>query len=282
MVAMLEHRNIAISISESPDMAALGYSEQHLKDAMAGFAIYLLASGASLAYGGDLRGEGFTRLMFDLVLRYRPRDCSDPRATNYLPWPIHATMTKQDLEAVDEELQGFGRLVLAGLDGEPVTLEQRDALPRPQVDEAKSVVGLTAMRKLMRRQTDARIVLGGRVVDYKGKMPGVAEEALLSLEADQPLFLVGTYGGCARDICETIGVAKPRNNTLRSWPCRGRFEKYTGDALNNGLNLAENGLLATTPDIDQAITLVLTGLNRLCRKPAAQPTSQESPTQPPS
>ena len=271
MAAILEHRNIAISISESPDMAALGYSDHHLKDAMAGFAIYLLASGATLAYGGDLRGEGFTRLMFDLVLRYRPRGCFDPRATNYLPWPIHATMTRQSLEALGEELQGFGRLVLVGLDGEPVPLEERGTSPTPRTDEATWAIALTAMRKLMREETDARVVLGGRVVGYKGKMPGVAEEALLSLEADQPLFLVGTYGGCARDICETIGVAKPRNNAHRSWPCRERFDGYTGDALNNGLNSAENSVLATTPDIDQAITLVLAGLNRLRRLETAQP-----------
>ena len=62
---------VAISTSESPDMAALGLSEAHLRDAMAELALRLLSSGTSLAYGGDLRSHGFTELLFDLVTRYQ-------------------------------------------------------------------------------------------------------------------------------------------------------------------------------------------------------------------
>ena len=47
----------------------------------------------------------------------------------------------------------------------------------------------------MRQETRARIVLGGRVAGYKGRMPGIAEEALLSLQAQQPVFLLGGFGG---------------------------------------------------------------------------------------
>lgn len=47
-------KDVGISISESPDMA--------------GFAIHLLASGANLAYGGDLRG---------LLGLYRLSQCRD-------------------------------------------------------------------------------------------------------------------------------------------------------------------------------------------------------------
>ena len=36
---------IAISMSESPDMAVLGFSDDHFREAVAEFAIYLLASG---------------------------------------------------------------------------------------------------------------------------------------------------------------------------------------------------------------------------------------------
>jgi hypothetical protein len=39
---------IAISTSESPDMAALGLSDEHLRDAMAEIARHLLALGARL------------------------------------------------------------------------------------------------------------------------------------------------------------------------------------------------------------------------------------------
>lgn len=69
--------NIGISISDSPDMWFFGFTDKHLKNAMAGFAIHLLASGATLAYGGDLMDRGFTRLIFEFVMRtgHAKRSC---------------------------------------------------------------------------------------------------------------------------------------------------------------------------------------------------------------
>ena len=51
-------RNVGISISGSPDVRYFGFTDGHLKDAVAGFAIHLLASGANPAYGGNLRDRG--------------------------------------------------------------------------------------------------------------------------------------------------------------------------------------------------------------------------------
>ena len=256
-------RNIGISISESPDMRYFGFTNGHLKDAMAGFAIHLLASGANLAYGGDLRDRGFTRLIFDLVLRYRPHEEKVPPVANYLPWPVHAIMKTEDIRALDEELQGFARLVLVALDGSTMHCEGHQPVRPDTVDDAKWCVGLTAMRELMLEQTDARLVLGGRLEGYKGAMPGVAEEALLAMKAKQPVFLVGGFGGCARDIAETLGIVEPWAGSRSAWEGRELFSCYTDDDLNNGLMSAENRQLAATQHVDQAITLVMTGLRRL-------------------
>ena len=255
-------RNIGISISESPDMRYFGFSDGHLKDAMAGFAIHLLASGANLAYGGDWRGGGFTRLIFDLVLRYRPHEKLPP-VVNYMPWPVHATMKTDEIRALNEELQGFARLVLVGLDGSTMSCEGHRAVQPDTMDQDKWCVGLTAMRELMREQTDARLVLGGKLEGYKGAMPGIAEEVLLAIGAKQPVFLVGAFGGCARDIAETLVIADRWAGSRVAWKGRDDFKGYTVDNLNNGLTCAENRQLATTPHIDQSITLVLLGLYRL-------------------
>ena len=256
-------KNVGISISESPDMRYFGFSDGHLKDAMAGFAIHLLASGANLAYGGDLRDAGFTRLIFDLVLRYRPHREKVPPVANYLAWPVHATMRTEDIRALDEGLQGFARLVLVGLDGNTMSCEGHRTVPSDTVDQNKWCIGLTAMRELMCTQTDARLVLGGKLEGYKGAMPGIAEEALLALRAKQPVFLVGGFGGCARDIAETLGIADRWAGSRVAWKGRDDFKGYTVDNLNNGLTCAENRQLATTPHIDQAITLSMTGLHRI-------------------
>ena len=252
-------KNVGISISESPDMQYFGFTDGHLKDAMAGFAIHLLASGANLAYGGDLRDRDFTRLIFELVLRYRPYREKVPPVANYLAWPVHATMTTKDIRALDEELQGFARLVLVGLDGSTMSCEGHRAVQPDTMDQDKWCVGLTAMRE----QTDARLVLGGKLEGYKGAMPGIAEEALLAIRAMQPVFLVGSFGGCARNIAEILGLADPWAGSRSTWEGRELFTGYTASDLNNGLTPAENRHLAGTQHVDQAITLVMIGLRRL-------------------
>lgn len=255
-------RNIGISISESPDMRYFGFTDGHLKDAMAGFAIHLLASGANLAYGGDLRDSGFTRLIFDLVLRYRPRE-ENPPVANYLAWPVHATMKTEDVRTLDEDLQGFARLVLVGLDGGTMSCDGHHTVPFGAIDHGKWCVGLTVMRELMREQTDARIVLGGKLEGYKGAMPGVAEEALLAIKAKQPAFLVGGFGGCARDVAETLGIVDPWAGSRSTWEGRELFSGYTDGDLNNGLTSVENRELAETKHVNRAVILVMTGLRRL-------------------
>ena len=63
------------------------------------------------------------------------------------------------------------------------------------------------MRTVMRGDIQARVVLGGRVEGYKGAMPGIAEETCLSLEAGQPIFVLGGFGGVRSRHC---GDGRPR------------------------------------------------------------------------
>ena len=256
---------VAISTSESPDMAALGLSEAHLRDAMAELALQLLSSGTSLAYGGDLRSHGFTELLFDLVARYRghPHHTGEIAVTDYLAWPVHIRMTMDALSAFSAGHEGSAGLIFLDQDGTPLAQERRLELPQHEPDEAEWAKGLTAMRLAMRDKTQARIVLGGRVTGYKGRMPGIAEETLLSLEARQPLFLLGGFGGCTRDIAEAVGLVEPWAGSRSYWDDRPSFEKYAPSDLHNGLSDEENAVLARTPHIQQAVTLVSQGLRRI-------------------
>ena len=254
---------VALSTSESPDMAVFGLSEGHLREAVAEFTIYLLSSGMNLAYGGDLRSGGFTKLLFELVRRYRQPEETTIRVTDYLAWPVHISMAVPDLNALDAELRGFVQLILMGHEGGRISLEDRKTLPSREPSDDEWSVGLTSMRRMMRDETDARIVLGGRVEDYKGDMPGIAEEALLSLESGQPTFLIGGFGGCTRDIAETIGLVDVWGGSRPPWVGRLRFDCYGPESLHNGLSPEENRILAHTSHIDLAVTLVMQGLHRL-------------------
>ena len=262
--------SVAISISESPDMAVLGLSNEHLQDAMAELALSLLASGTSLAYGGDLRKDGFAELLFELLTRYQdhPRHSGKIGVTDYLAWPVHIRMAAGDLASFSAGHEGAARLVFLARDGSRLEQEQRLELLSHEPDDAEWAEGLTEMRVIMRQETQARIVLGGRVADYKGRMPGIAEEALLSLQARQPVFLLGGFGGCARDIAETIGLVEQwAGSRGEGWSGRPNFKRYSPGDLHNGLSEGDNAILARTPHIDQAVAFVSRGLRRILNSP---------------
>ena len=260
---VLERHAIAISTSESPDMPALGLSDEHLRDAMAEIARHMLALGATLVYGGDLRQYGFSELLFEIVARHR-RDADDGEdrtgVTNYLAWPVHILKPFDDLEKTATDLAGSTELVCLALDGALMSMQERRQLVPQQPTEAEWSSGLTAMRRTMLAETHARIVLGGRIDQYKGAMPGIGEEALLSLQGNQSLFLIGGFGGCARDIAESLGLIAPWAAARRVWQGRAAFEAFSATDLNNGLTPQENATLARTPHVDQAIILILRGL----------------------
>jgi hypothetical protein len=261
----LSQRVIAVSISESPDMDALGLGKEHLEDAMAEIARHLLAMGAQLVYGGDLRPKGFTELLFELVARHRrDADAGDERVgvSNVLAWPVHVSLPAGDVRQLADDLRGAAELVCLALDGQVMTEDERRSLePRPATDD-EWPRGLTTMRHRMREMSDARIVLGGRVERFKGRMPGVAEEALIALQAGQPLFVLGGFGGCARDIAEQLGFIGQQGVARPHWPGKAEFTNFRTDSLNNGLLPDENTILSQTVHIDQAITLILRGLFR--------------------
>ena len=259
---------VAISTSDTPDLVPMGLSEGHFKEAMAEIALQLLAGGANLAYGGDLRVHGFAKLLFRLVTRYTlAADLKHTvRVTNHLAWPVHIRMPVDRIETLAAELRGTARLVLLGSDGTRLTMDARRRLPTREPTGREWRRGLTAMREFQRSSTDARVLLGGQVANYKGRMPDVAEEALLSLQARQPLFLIGGFGGCTRYVAEALDLAEPWAGSPNGWAGRRELEEWTSSDLNNGLTLEENQELATTPFIGVAVVLVLRGIHRLRRQ----------------
>lgn len=262
----LADRVVAISVSESPDLGALGMGDAHLRDAMAELARHLLALGARVAYGGDLRAGGFTEILLELVARHRrDSDEGDQRSAvlSYLAWPVHISKPVHDLERYASELNGIATLLMLDLEGVPLSREQRRQLDSRPANPEEWATGLTAMRRRMDRDTSARIVAGGRVEGFLGAMPGIAEEARIALERGQPLYVLGGFGGCAADVAAAIGVADVRGVPSRDWGQADIFVNVPANGLRNGLTIEENRTLAATPHVDEAIALVLRGMLRL-------------------
>ena len=259
---VLENKSIAVSTSHSPDMKQLGLHDEHLRDAMTEIARHTLALGGKLVYGGDLRKDGFSTLLFELAARYR-RDSKDSRklgVTNYLAWPVHIRETPEHLLQIAADLEGTAELRLLDINGKDIGLAGRRDFPTRQPSEPEWTKGLSAMRLTMRQTTHARIILGGVVDEFMGSMPGIAEEALFSLQGKQPIYIMGGFGGCARDVAEAIGVLEPAR--ARDWRGRDQFQKFRGKSLRNGLSAEENRTLASTPHVEQAIVLILRGLTK--------------------
>ncbi len=280
----LDGRVLGISISESPDLEALGFSDIHLRDALIEFARYMLAAGATIAYGGDLRAGGFTHTLFDLVSTYKGAGGSEAnRIRNYLAWPIHLNL------AVEQRAELKTSAEIITLPAPDVPGLDPDTFLAPVDAESTYAwcLSLTRMRKRLARDNDAQILMGGRLIGYMGQYPGLVEEAYETMQAGKPLFLIGAYGGCTGAVIEAVRGNRPAGLTHQK-QCendsyrevyqyynqhapddeeRIDYEKLVDffnqrgiDGLKNGLSAEENERLFTTPHIPEIIALLLQGL----------------------
>jgi len=266
----LSQMAIGVSISESDDLAVLGLAEEHLRDAMTEISRHMLAMGARLVYGGDLRDNGYTKLLFELVARHRrDADVGDirPAIASYLPWPVHSMKSQEYLLGLCEDLEGLGELYCLDKEGHAIIHDIKGGPSPAAFSDEDWASSLTAMRRVQTEAIDARIVLGGRVTNFKGRMPGIAEEAEFALKSNQPLYLLGGFGGCARDIASDMGLM-PEIEGSMGWPGRLGFLSWRASDFANGLELDEVQTLARTVHVDQAVALILRGMLRLRQRAA--------------
>lgn len=302
---------IALSLSGAPDAHRYGGSDLHLATMAHDLALYLLLVGLRLVYGGSLdhgasggpgRAPGddvnYVEQLMELVERYSPLarevGLSLAPVENWVAWPIHEELT--------EEQRNQYRRNRAQL----VEIERPNDLPiDANKDLQKAADGrypsdtpkwryvrarcMTKLREDSVAATSARVALGGKLHGYGGVLPGVAEEALLTLRADKPLYLLGGFGGASRAVldvlrgghrdeftsawCEsnvdgwrTLVAAYDDNGTPALLPetmadeLRDRGAGGLAAALANGLPDAENDELEATTDTRRAVELVLRGL----------------------
>lgn len=289
---------VALSMSESDDVEALGLSPAHLDRAMVELTRYLLLAGARLSYAGHLRPGGYTAQLLELIRTHVGRKAANERVLDvWVGWPLTAEVSQKAEYRPYANLHEVPRPTL--LDGQPQYPDKPASPPLPAEACLENRIawarGMSQLRARQTAQANARIAIGGRFGPgvgvgpdgkksarwYTGRIPGVVEEILSSLDTKQPVFLVGAFGGAARLVSDLIEgharteftwdyqKAAPHSDALRAsygteWvdydAMADRLRAGGYAALNNGLSDDENRRLARSPSVDEIVELILKGL----------------------
>jgi hypothetical protein len=312
---------IAFSIAfEEENLLARGMGFEHLSDLLIRLARILIREGADLAYGGNWEEtpENFTYLLLRLIAAeqqdtsWSDQDARNSKLYNHLPWPHYLPVTA----GIEAQWINSCRIVrvtqeLAGIAKADIVPDAEAGSDSPQA-RFNAAVTLSAMRRLMMegmtldipdvepeiiRPVTARILLGGKAETYSGFMPGIFEEALVTMKRERPVYILGGFGGAAEclarailgsgeDTLETLAIGwhRRRNPKLRALQEASRqFDFPAGaqsseslfdelralvvkarenpsEALNTGLSEEDTREMMTTRDVATAVRLVRDGL----------------------
>lgn len=160
---------------------------------------------------------------------------------------------------------------------------------------------LTKMRKESINKSNARVFAGGKIRGYSGIMPGIVEEFIISLKTEKPIYLVGGLGGVTKLLCDGILWQEVPRALMKDW--QETYNKYleypnleykklykklvkcksnisyehlicifsTPDLLKylsyrSGLTEEEYKRLMETPFVDEAVHLIIEGLDNINRR----------------
>ncbi|MGE0824309.1 MAG: hypothetical protein AB7G75_23700 [Candidatus Binatia bacterium] len=321
---ILANKLIAFSISYQPeDLLAGGMGLKHLRELLIQLARPFLQQGADLLYSGHWQKteDNFTYDLLDLIRAEQANKSYGGPGTNFrigklynfLSWPSYLALTP-NTEAQWINCCRIVRITqqMAGLPAEDI-VSDADAQNKEPRTIFNTAVTLSAMRRLSMEgmaimipdvpqsgiipPVVARILLGGKVENYLGFIPGVFEEALVTIEKQCPLYVLGGFGGAAEVLARAIlgtGSDRPSALTL-PWHkehnpalaqlleqtppfvypvgCRSSEEMLTAlfslvqqarlnpaHVLNTGLSNEETRELLQTRSAADAVRLVRTGL----------------------
>ena len=231
----LSNRTLALSVSETPDLAALGMLDGEDKLFLGAVLTPLVYSGARVAYGGRIEHPGTTNFTLEmsgqLAETYRRQDIalgqrpmihylraadahdvgSDKLFSHALRLGSHSEIRLLVDDAVVAAMLPAGSIVDVYCGVKPPVAvasgAELAAIPELAVFLAGSADnGLVGMRRAVTRDTDARIIMGGAIARTSDGFSGVISEAIGTLDADKLLLVVGGVGGSSRDIAAKLGL----------------------------------------------------------------------------
>lgn len=280
----LSGKKIAISVSNNEDLERNGMSEQHINDISIEIARYIISNGGTALYGGDLRNGGFTKYFSELSNQYKLENDRTYRFVNYFPFPNFIEITQEvQIEFKSKQIK-------------PEILALPNGLKRIDINkvykpfdncEDRYVYSecFKEMRVKMAKDCNARVIVGGKIENYLGFIPGIIEEALYTLLEKKPLYLVGGFGGASEKLIKLIKGEEVNELTndfqyssdfLREYKnfikdkysysnyeiLKKAFLKFDIKKLSelNRLSVEENEILFSSKNIHEIVNLLMKGL----------------------
>jgi hypothetical protein len=258
-----------MSVSETPDLAALGMLEGEDKLFLGATLTPLVHSDARIAYGGRIEHRGTTNFTLEisgqLSESYRRLDTALGKR------PIVHYLRAEDAQQAGGDklfehalrLGGHSEIRLLSGDSIVVTLLPAGRMvdvyvgaraPTPcmsgadllAIAEIKTCLteatddGLPGLRRVMTAQMDARILLGGAVTRTAEGRSGVIAEGLAAIDAGKPLLIIGGVGGASRDMAICLGLLDQSERVIRDdavyvdrndKPSKDRYEAQLRDVV---------------------------------------------------
>lgn len=207
----LKGKRVALSVSSSADLERLGLTEEHCKLVVAEISRAIMLAGGTVVYGGNLDSEGYTWILFEEAQRFGGGRLL---FEDVLAESEYSKETIEGLKRVERKFAEFGSLTLVSSSGKTVKIENS----HDQKSYATPPESLTAMRQYVTNNTDARVIVGGKLTGFQGRFPGVIEEAELSICSGQPLLASGGYGGASAAVARLMRPAD-----FAGWAPEGDF-----------------------------------------------------------
>lgn len=206
---------------------------------------------------------------------------------NYVAWPIYLADTLETKKWIAKycDLLEIKEIPIDETVSDLIETNKRFLTPDTVDNCYVWSKSLTKMRYEMIKDCNARICAGGKKIGYKGKMPGILEEIIIASELGCPLYLLGGFGGIVHDVCELLQNNKCTDSLTEEWQVsfnkgyKELLQKYKERDeeikylelqekmkcinLNNGLTMKENEILFNTVYVDEAVQLVLKGLQSI-------------------
>jgi len=282
---------VGLSVAGNPEeLARWGFTPAGMNRYTVRLARALLAEGAYLAFGHDWRPDGVMEAIASLAFDYHrlpdPRQ-DQPLILNLVPWPNEFSNVDADLLL---RLEGTVKVEAPGLPEELRELEAEARRLGPGAEEHRYLEarGLTRLRHDLEENCNARVAVGGKLVRYTGRLPGIVEEVLFALRSRHPVYLAGLLGGAAFSLGKVILDRQDPKPLFRDLPLKDLYRQRaipaTQDALDdasldrealeqelrsdevreafldNGLTEGENRNLLDSTLEEETILLILKGL----------------------